>query len=101
MNEQTKFPSWTTRLQVAAVAVGIAMIAAVAIANVPTTNNALDYGSAFGNNVLSNDADQRKAFAAAMSGTYDLGFLEFGDTPAIKDDGLGPLSETSNPEILD
>ena len=101
MNAQTNFPSWTTRLRVGAIAVGIAMIAAVAIANVPTPNNALDYGSGFSNDVLSNDAAQRKAFAAALSGTYDLGFLEFENAPAMKDDGLGPLSETSNPEILD
>jgi hypothetical protein len=40
--------------------------------------------------------------AAAEEGSYVTGFVEFDENGiAMKDDGLGPLSETSDPEIAD
>jgi hypothetical protein len=104
MNTQTNFPTWSTRLAVAAVAVGIAMVAAAAIANVPRPNAPFEYGTAtYPMGVLSDEQAHRKAFAAAMNGSYATGFVEFDDNDqvAMLDDELGPLSETLNPEIVD
>ena len=102
MNSQTNFPNWRTRLAVMAVAVAIAMVAAAAIANVPRTPAPFEFGSAgFGGNVLSDQDAHRKAYAAAANGSYATGFVEFDDEVKMQDDGLGELSETSNPEILD
>jgi hypothetical protein len=102
MNSQTSFPNWSTRLAVTAVAAGIAMVAAAAIANVPRPNAPFDYGTAshYGS-VLTDEDAHRKAYAAAANGSYATGFVEFDDEVKMQDDGLGALSETSNPEILD
>ena len=101
MNTQATFPTWSSRLAVTAVAIAIAMVAAAAIANVPRTTpyefSAVAHQSSV---VLDNDA-HRKAYAAAANGTYVTGFEEFDNEVSMRDDGLGPLSETSNPEILD
>jgi hypothetical protein len=101
MNPQTSFPTWSTRLAVTAVAAGIAMVAAAAIANVPRPNAPFDYGTAshYGSVITDEDAN-RKAFAAASNGSQVTGY-EFERGLIMSDDELGPLSETSNPEILD
>ena len=43
----------------------------------------------------------RNAYAAAANGSYVTGFEEFDNEVNMQDDGLGALSETSNPEIMD
>jgi hypothetical protein len=104
MNAQANLPNWSTRLAVAAVAVGIAMVAAAAIANVPRPDAPFEYGTAnYPVSVLTDEQAHRKAFAAAMNGSYATGFVEFDDKDqvAMLDDELGPLSETLNPEIAD
>jgi hypothetical protein len=101
MNPQISFPNWRTRLAVTAVAVAVAMVAAAAIANVPRPNAPFDYGTAshYGS-VLTDEDANRKAFAAASNGPQVTGY-EFERGLIMWDDELGPLSETSNPEILD
>jgi hypothetical protein len=102
MNTQTQFPGWPARLAVTAVAVAIAMVAAAAIANVPRSSAPFEFGSAgFDGSVLTDQDAQRKAYAAAASGSYATGFVEFDDEVKMQDDGLGALSETSNSEIMD
>jgi hypothetical protein len=101
MNTEANFPTWSTRLAVTAVAVGVAMIAAAAIANVPRTTPHEFGAVAFETSVVLDKDAHRKAYAAAVNGTYVTGFEEFENEVSMRDDGLGPLSETSNPEILD
>jgi hypothetical protein len=101
MNPQITFPNWRTRLAVTGVAVAIAMVAAAAIANVPRTTP-FEFGSAgLENSVVMDQNAHRTAYAAAANGSYVTGFEEFDNEVNVRDDGLGPLSETSNPEILD
>jgi hypothetical protein len=101
MNAQATFPTWSTRLAITAVAVAIAMVAAAAIANVPR-NTPYEFGAVgLQNSVVLDQDAHRKAYAAAANGTYVTGFEEFDNEVSMRDDGLGPLSETSNPEILD
>jgi hypothetical protein len=102
MNAQTNNPGWATRLGVTAIAVLVAMIAAAAIANVPPKEVTDTQNSYFTGSVLNDPEANRKAVAAAAEGSYVTGFVEFDETGVtMKDDGLGPLSETSNLEIAD
>jgi hypothetical protein len=101
MNAQAHF-NWSTRLAVTAVSVAIAMVAAAAIANVPRPNAPFEDGTAsYAGSVVMDPSAHRHAYAAALDGSYVTGYEEFGDEAKMQDDGLGPLSETSNPEILD
>jgi hypothetical protein len=102
MNAQTTAPTWPTRLGVTVLAVVVAMIAAAAIANVPAPNASLDTQSSYfdGSVIMDSEAHSR-AYAAAGNGSYAVGTVEFENAPALRDDELGPLSETSNTEIAD
>jgi hypothetical protein len=102
MNAQTKYPGWPARLGVTAFAVVVAMIAAAAIAHVPPNVTDTETSHFSGNVLTDPDAHRKAVAAAAEEGSYVTGFVEFDENGiTMKDDGLGPLSETSDPEIAD
>lgn len=71
MNEQTKFPGWSARLRVGAVAVIVALIIGVAIANAPLANVPTSYQPVdFDGSVIMDLNPHQKTFGGSVYTMY-------------------------------